>query len=108
MKTSPSLPIRRPTEKTITSPPQKPSQPSSSSPSSSSTSTIITSSSINDSTPAIRRQILNGTGLFSAFHDSKYYQCNICKFKSVTSSTLLQHLFTHMFFCDQCPFYAYS
>ncbi|CAM4768355.1 unnamed protein product [Rotaria magnacalcarata] len=106
--TSPSLPIRRPTEKTITSPPQKPSQPSSSSPSSSSTSTIITSSSINDSTPAIRRQILNGTGLFSAFHDSKYYQCNICKFKSVTSSTLLQHLFTHMFFCDQCPFYAYS
>lgn len=26
----------------------------------------------------------------------------------ILSSTLLQHLFTHMFFCDQCPFYTYS
>ncbi len=24
------------------------------------------------------------------------------------SSTLLQHLFTHMFFCEQCSFYTYS
>jgi len=76
-------------------------------------------------TAEARRQILNGTGLFSAFHDSKYYRCNICKFKSVTrfvalfffnkfirllfsSSTLLQHMFTHMFFCDHCSFYTYS
>ncbi|UJR31027.1 hypothetical protein I4U23_018536 [Adineta vaga] len=68
----------------------------------------VASSSSNNLTSEIRRQILNGTGLFSAFHDTKYYQCNICKFKSVTSSTLLQHLFTHMFFCDQCSFYSYS
>ena len=27
---------------------------------------------------------------------------------SYFSSTLLQHLFTHMFFCDQCSFYTYS
>ena len=35
-------------------------------------------------TPEIRRQPLNGTGILSAFYDSKCYQCNICKFKSVT------------------------
>ncbi|CAF3953011.1 unnamed protein product [Adineta steineri] len=72
-------------------------------PSTSSTTTAV----ITPSTE-IRRQVLNGTGLLSAFHDTKYYQCNICKFKSVTSSTLLQHLFTHMFFCEQCSFYTYS
>ena len=75
-----------------------------------------------------RRQLLHGTGIFSAFHDSKYYRCNICKFKSVTrfvplalsrssleqrvgrsfSSTLLQHLFSHVFFCQHCAFFTYS
>jgi len=56
----------------------------------------------------IRRQTLNGMGIFSAFHDTKYYRCNICKFKSVTSSTLLQHLFTHLFFCQHCSYYTFS
>ncbi|CAF0797332.1 unnamed protein product [Rotaria sp. Silwood1] len=59
-------------------------------------------------TPEIRRQALNGNGILSAFYDSKCYRCNICKFKSVTSSLLLQHLFTHIFFCHQCSFYTYS
>ncbi|CAF2402549.1 unnamed protein product [Rotaria sp. Silwood2] len=59
-------------------------------------------------TPEIRRQPLNGNGILSAFYDSKCYRCNICKFKSVTSSILLQHLFTHIFFCHQCSFYTYS
>ncbi|CAF4282687.1 unnamed protein product [Rotaria sp. Silwood2] len=112
--TSPPSPVRRQPEQPIIPQTQKTLRLSSSS--CATTTTIMTTSSINNSTPTIRRQILNGTGLFSAFHDSKYYQCNICKFKSVTriiyiyilSSTLLQHLFTHMFFCDQCSFYTYS
>ncbi|CAF0942458.1 unnamed protein product [Rotaria sp. Silwood1] len=101
--TSPPLSVRRQPEQPIIPQTQKTSRSSSAT-----ATTIMTTASINNSTPTIRRQILNGTGLFSAFHDSKYYQCNICKFKSVTSSTLLQHLFTHMFFCDQCSFYTYS
>ncbi len=36
------------------------------------------------STPEIRRQALNGTGILSAFYDSQCYRCNICKFKTVT------------------------
>ena len=76
------------------------------------------------STPEIRRQPLNGTGVLSAFYDSKCYRCNICKFITITrlvnfslflnnlslifSSKLLQHLFTHIFFCHQCSFYSYS
>ncbi|CAF3603152.1 unnamed protein product [Adineta steineri] len=71
-------------------------------------STSSTTTAVITPSTEIRRQVLNGTGLLSAFHDTKYYQCNICKFKSVTSSTLLQHLFTHMFFCEQCSFYTYS
>ncbi|CAF1104089.1 unnamed protein product [Rotaria sordida] len=107
--TSPPLPVRRQPEQQIIPQTQKTSRTSLSSTGTATTTTTVTTTSlINNSTPIIRRQILNGTGLFSAFHDSKYYQCNICKFKSVTSSTLLQHLFTHMFFCDQCSFYTYS
>ncbi|CAF1004895.1 unnamed protein product [Adineta ricciae] len=92
---------------TVQPPPPSPT-PSSSSSGAISGMPTMPSNSSNNHTSEIRRQTLNGTGLFSAFHDSKYYQCNICKFKSVTSSTLLQHLFTHMFFCDQCSFYTYS
>ncbi|CAF3778570.1 unnamed protein product [Adineta steineri] len=59
-------------------------------------------------TPEIRRQPLNGTGILSAFYDSKCYRCNICKFKSDSSTAILQHIFSHIFFCPQCPFYTYS
>ncbi|CAF0904277.1 unnamed protein product [Adineta ricciae] len=56
----------------------------------------------------IRRQPLNGSGLLSAFYDSECYRCNICKFKSVSSSIILQHIFTHMFFCSHCSYYTHS
>ncbi|CAF1213810.1 unnamed protein product [Rotaria sordida] len=69
---------------------------------------LATTTTTSTSTSEIRRQALNGNGTLSAFFDSKCYQCNICKFKTVTSSILLQHLFTHIFFCHQCSFYTYS
>ncbi|CAF0870042.1 unnamed protein product [Adineta ricciae] len=56
----------------------------------------------------IRRQPLNGSGLLSAFYDSECYRCNMCKFKSISSSIILQHIFTHMFFCSHCSFYTHS
>ncbi|CAF2059941.1 unnamed protein product [Rotaria magnacalcarata] len=59
-------------------------------------------------TTEIRRQTINSNAVLSAFYDSKCYRCNICRFKTVTSSILLQHLFTHIFFCRQCSFYTYS
>ncbi len=43
--------------------------------------------------------------LGSFFFSEKKFSKNNLKF---FSSTLLQHLFTHMFFCDQCSFYTYS
>ncbi|CAF3379496.1 unnamed protein product [Rotaria socialis] len=59
-------------------------------------------------TTEIHRQAINDNAVLSAFYDSKCYRCNICRFKTITSSILLQHLFTHIFFCRQCSFYTYS
>ncbi|CAF0939973.1 unnamed protein product [Didymodactylos carnosus] len=55
-----------------------------------------------------QKNVLNGQGVFSAFHDTHYYRCNICTYKTINSSSLLHHLFTHMFFCTQCCYYTYS
>jgi hypothetical protein len=44
------------------------------------------------------------TRLVFYFHSKNLFTNSVDSF----SSTLLQHLFTHMFFCDQCSFYTYS
>ena len=66
----PLIPVHRPVKQVLSTPIHRPPSPA--------------SIPVPISTPEIRRQPLNGTGVLSAFYDSKCYRCNICKYKSIT------------------------